>query len=291
MQIGFITQLLWSRYGPFWVKLFQGVGGETVFADAKSVTYQTKRVDLEEIGGLVFRLAVLQALLLKVDYIVVPDINYSSNATKGSAQDPWIANFVDTLARKVKGLPPILRVPATLNISQSELEKLVIQTLYPLTRQSNEVRRIWERYHGSIKTQSQPEPPSISSGDYLGVIGQPWLVNENLVNALKTDKQILAQHQIDPNYLQQEGLRVRRDLINSDIEVIGAAHYLGRKGNIKEVIMLVDKTSGADIWLTKRIKRLIHKPFTIKYIQDLLPTNKLINKLMVQASPQDLLSN
>ncbi len=279
MQVGFVTQLLWSRYGSFWIKLFKGIGAEIVFADARNITYQTKRVALKEIDGLVFRLAALQALSLNVNFIVAPDVNYSSKATKGSAQDPWIANFVDTLARKVKGLPPILRVPATLNIPPLKLEKLVTQTLYPLTRQVNEVRLVWERYHSSVKYQSQPEPHSIPKGDYLGVIGQPWLVDEAIVSVLKTDKKILAQHQIDPNYLQQEGLRVRNDLISSDSEVIGAAHYLNRKGNVKEIIMLADKTSGADIWLTRRVKHIIHKPFTIKYIQDLLPTNELINKL------------
>ncbi len=288
MRVGFITQLLWTRYGPFWVNLFRGIGAEVVFADAKSVTYQTKRADLEEIDSLVFRLAVLQALSLNVNFIVAPEINYSSKGTKGSAQDPWIANFVDTLTNKVKGLPPIIGVPATLSIPQHKLEKLVTQVLYPLARQVHDIKRVWERYYNNTKKQNYLKPYLNPRENYLGIIGQPWLVDEALISVLNTANPILAQYQLDYSYLQQEGLRVRDDLISSDSEVIGAAHYLGRKGNIQEITMLADKSSGADIWLTKRVKRIVHKPFTIKYIQDLLPMNELVNKIIVQATPQIL---
>lgn len=283
MRVGFITQLLWSRYGPFWAKLFKEIGVEVVFADVQNLNYKIKSFNLKEVDGFMFRLAILQALSLdNVDLIIAPNINHASISSKGSAQDPWIANFPDTLAQKVKGLPPILQVPATLRLPYDELEKLVMQILYPLTRQANDIRRVWER-HYNIKEPKFTEPnwsTYANKNKVLGVVGQPWLICEALVEALKNDSnQIIAQHQLDPNYLQQEGLRINNDLTTNDSEFIGAVHYLGRKGSINKLVMLADKTSGSDAWLMKRAKHLTHKPFTVNYIQDLMPANELADKL------------
>ena len=279
MKVGFITQLLWVRYGSFWVKMFENIGVEVVFPNPK-MTYKAQNINLEEVSGFVFRLAVLQAIMLDVDFVVAPNINFDSKASKGSAQDLWIADFPNALASQVRSLSPILPVPATLNLPLADLEKLAMQTLYPLTHQATEVKRAWERYSSGIKDQVPAYAKAPQGENHIGVIGQPWLLSEDLVKALGVNK-FFAQHKLDPGFLQKEGMRVRKDLLSSDTEVIGAAHYLDRKGSIKEIIMLADNSSGADVWLTKRVGRIINKPFSVKYIQDLLPISELVGKLTV----------
>ena len=59
-------------------------------------------------------------------------------------------------------------------------------------------------------------------------------------------------------------------LIPTDSEVLGAARYLGRKGSVTKLVMIADKTSGADAWLVSRVQKLVYKPLEVVYLQDVL---------------------
>ncbi len=270
MQVGFITQLLWPRYGAFW---------EALIAETGATPQRPPLLDPEEalgdprvraVPGLAFRLAAAQALALHdVDVLVVPDLNPGEETPRGSGQDLWIASFPDALQATLHSVPPVLAVPASLH---SNLESLAVNTLHALTNDLTTVRRSWERHRAKAKPPRSNEPRwQKRSGERktVGIVGQPWLVTDEVLALLRDEHtHVVGQHQLDPVMLRREGERADPKLIATDREVVGAARYLSRKGDIDEVWILVDRGSGADAALAARIERLSRTAPTVKVLQD-----------------------
>ena len=286
MRVGFITQLLWSRYGRFWVSLLDGIEAEPQFATVEQVTETVQDERLAQIPGLSFRLAAAQALALQgCDFIVAPELNPGETVARGGGQDPWIASFPDALASTLSGLPPVISVPATLQMDlKTELQPLVLERLLPLSRDPAQVRRVWERTKGSVKPPRYPSPRwtrTPSETATVGLLAQSWLLTDKLVETLKTEEtHLVSQHQLEPETLRAEGWRLESRLSYTDAEVLGAARYLGRRGSVERLRLLVDKTSGSDAWLQTQVKRLVHKPLTVSYLQDVL-TEEALSTLFV----------
>ncbi len=281
MRVGFITQLLWPRYGAFWEKLLVGVAAEPIFAEPQAVQAVLQDKKLQDIPGVIFRLAVAEALALEEsDVIIAPDLNPGEDSARGSGQDPWIASFPEALAKSFAGLPPIISVPASL---EDNLETLVISTLQSLTHDPGLVRRVWERNRASARPPRYEPRWQLrpAQGGMPGLLGQPWLLSDQVVQKLKNDdRHIVSQHQLKPDMLRREGKQVDERLVATDSEVLGAARFLGRKGSISRLIMLADKTSGADAWLLSRIQRLVHKPLELVYVQDLLSPAEFVSMFL-----------
>lgn len=279
MRIGFITQLLWHRYGDLWTRLAQEVDAEPLFAEERLALEYLRDERLRDIPALSFRLAAAQALALQqVDLLIVPDLNAASDATRGAAQDPWIANFPETLATQVSGLPPIVAVPAGF---EANLEGLVIETLLKVARDPARVRRAWERHRSHAKQSRKPEPrwqKRASETQLITVIHQPWL-NPKAFLTPKEGIHLIDQNELEPLSLQQEGQRFDEKLIMSDQEVIGAARLTARRGGVDKLIFVADKHSGSDIWLSERIKKMSHKPLELFYLQDIVSPEQLLVKV------------
>jgi hypothetical protein len=270
MRIGFITQLLWPRYGDFWVKLVSGAGLEPVYASSERVRRALDDARLERIPGTAFRLAAAQALALDADLIFAPDLNPGESATRGGGQDAFIANFPEALTTTLSGLPPVVGVPASLSVVG--LEGLAFSTLLSLTHDAGLVRRVWERQRTAAKAPRLPElrwQVRPSEGGTVGVIGQPWLLSDALVRRVVGEGHWVAQHQLEPALLRDEGQRVDDRLVGTDTEVLGAAHFLGRKGSITRLVMIADETSGVDAWLIAQVQRSVHKRLSVAYVQRL----------------------
>lgn len=287
MRVGFITQLLWSRYGHFWLKLFQGAEADTCFPVLEQLAGALKDERVTAIPGLAFQLAAAQTLTLEgVDLLVVPDLNANQSSTRGAGQDPWIASFPETLRTTLGSLPPVVAVPATL---EPNLESLAVSTLHTLLHDPALVRRVWERHKRQAKPPRYPEPrwqARPSEGKSIGLIGQPWLFTDAVLESLRADgRHLVGQHQFAPERLRQEGERVEHGLIGSDQEVLGAARLLSRKGDIGQIWMIADQTSGSDAWLARRVAKAIHKPLELRYLQDLFDPASLVTAL---ASGADL---
>ena len=282
MRVGFITQLLWSRYGRFWGSLLDGIGAEPQFATIEQVTETVQDGRLAQIPGLSFRLAAAQALALQgCDVIVAPELNPGETVARGGGQDPWVASFPDALASTLSGLPPVISVPATL---QGDLQPLVLERLLPLSRDPAQLRRVWERTKGSVKPPRYLSPRwtrTPSETTTVGLLGQPWLLTDKLVETLHGEEtHLVSQHLLDPEALRDEGWRLDARLSATDAEVLGAARYLGRRGSVGRLRLLVDKTSGADNWLQTQVTRLVHKPLTVTYLQDVL-TEETLSTLFI----------
>jgi hypothetical protein len=276
MRVGFITQLLWPRYGDFWVKLVTGAGLEPIYAAPDDVRRALRDERLGSVPGVAFRLAAAQALALEADVIVAPDLNPGASTARGSAQDPFIANFPEALTTLVGGLPSVVGVPASL---AGGLETLAVSTLHSLVRDPGLVRRVWERHRTGARAPRVPEPKwrvRPAEGGTVGLVGQPWLLREALERLALARvappggfRHAVSQRQLDPSLLQKEGGRLDDRLLPTDAEALGAVRLLSRKGSVTELLMLADRTSSADAWLLGRAQRLVHKPFAVVYVQEL----------------------
>ncbi|MCA9836746.1 MAG: hypothetical protein KC422_07525 [Trueperaceae bacterium] len=279
MRIGFISQLLWDRYGDFWVKLFGEFDAEIHFASAESSLALMQDERLATIPGWSFKLAAAQALsLLEVDLLLAPDLNWGEYGQKASGQDPWIANFPETLQRQFAALPPVLAVPAWL---EPEIESLVTTSLMNISHDPAKVRRAWERHRGRLKPQRFVEPRWIkraSEKEMVGLLAQPWTTAKDFLNLPETSY-LIRQSQLDPKVLRAEGMRFDPKLIPTDQEVMGAARLLARRGSVDRLIFLADKDAGADQNLYSRVQKLVHKPLELVYLQDLTSPEQVVISL------------
>mgnify|MGYP001003820958 CR=1 FL=1 len=117
VRVGFVTQLLWPRYGRFWQQLAEAAGAESVFPDLAGVSAALHDEAVRNVPGAAFRLAAAQAVSLaeEVDVLVVPRLNRESEVARGAGQDPWISDFPGALQSAVPGLPAIRPVLAELD--------------------------------------------------------------------------------------------------------------------------------------------------------------------------------
>lgn len=281
MRVGFITQLLWPRYGPFWLRLVQGLEAEAVFAAEDKLQLAWRDPRLEAVPGLALRLAVAQALSLQhCDLLIAPDLNPGADVPRGGGQDPWIASFPDTLATSLAGLPPVVGVPAAL---EPDLEGRAIEVMTLLDRDVGKVRRVWERYRRAARSPHPPEPRWQRRPDEretVGLLAQPWLLTDSLQASLAEGRHLVSQQQLEPVRLREEGYRVDTRLVPTDAEVLGAARYLSRRGSVERLELLLDRSSGADLWLEQQVAKVVHKPLSSVYLQD-LPPETLLSSLIV----------
>lgn len=282
MRVGFVTQLLWDRFGPLWTRLVADVGAEVVLPPAARGGVESGR--LGDVPGIAFRLAVAQALALAdCDLLIVPDLNPGPDQPRGGGQDPWVASFPAALVRSVGALPPVVAVPAA---PDGDLEGLAVEILLRINRDVVAARRSWQRHRGLARAAAAgadrwpAAPPGVRT---VAVVCQPWLASDALAEAVLAASgegtaraRALAQSVVDPAVLRREGARIEPDLVGTDLEALGAARLFARRGGIDDLRLVLDLESGADAWLGRRIETAIHKPFTVVPLQDLPDPETLI---------------
>ena len=278
VRVGFITQLLWPRYGDFWVRLVEGAGAEARFPNPERVLeFNDER--LADIPGVVFRLAAAQALSLHdADLIVAPDLNFGTDIARGGGQDAFVASFPEALSGSFGGLPPVVAVPASLS---GELETRAVEFLLSLSRDAAKVRRVWERNRALATAPRYPEPRwSVPPYETVAIVAQPWLLSDALVKRLQAGgSHAVSQHSFDPAQLRAEGWRAEPRLVPTDAEVLGAARLLGRRAAVTRLRFVADATSGADAWLYAQVGKLVHKPLSVTYLQDVFSAEELVQLL------------
>jgi hypothetical protein len=283
MRVGFIRGLLWERYGDFWVSLLRGLELEPQFADPAHVHQLMKGVT---VPGTSFQVAIAEAFALSgMDLIIAPHLNpqppeASKTINRGSGQDPWTASFPQAL-QTLSGLPSVVGVPARL---ESSLETLAIELLLSIKHDPAKVRLVWERHKRKAQPKRFSEPQwrkQPGQREVVAVTGQPWLFVTPLLEKLNNPKvHFIFQHQLDPSLLREEAKRLEKRLIDTDAEVLGGSRYFNRKGDIDKLIMLVDKSSGADHWLEQQAKKIVTKPLEVVYLQDLVSESEMVEALL-----------
>lgn len=272
VRIGFVTQLLWHRYGRFWRELVEAAGAEPVFPTLDRVREALTDESVQGVGSASFRLAAAQALSLAddVDWLVVPALNRESDVTRGGAQDPWIADFPSALQSSL-GLPAVKAVPCNLG---QEMEPTAIEFLRGLVRDPAQVSRVWAR----VRTHAKPPRLAPVTWEYrpgelatVALIGQPWLLNDSLAKVTTAPAEhVVPQHRLDPLVLREEGRRLDPQLIDSDAETLGAARLAARRASVSRLRLVVDAGSGSDAWLARRLEKSVHKAVEVVNLQNAL---------------------
>ncbi|MEX2534014.1 MAG: hypothetical protein WD273_00320 [Trueperaceae bacterium] len=270
MRIGFVTQLLWDRYGAFWHHLFEEIGAEVAVPDSESVPGFLDDSRVTSVPGLAFQLAVAQALTLQeCDLLVVPSLNAGSESRRGGGQDPWVSDFPGALGT-LRGIPPVLGVPAWLAAGQ---ETLVVESLQQIVRDATRVRRVWDRHRSRLRHEPLSDPGwgTAAGRKTVGVLGQPWLLNDDLASRVApAEARVIGQHKIDPFRLREEGSRLDPRMIPTDQEALGAARLFSRRGTVSELHLIIDVTSGSDLWLQDRITKHAGKPLVVHSLQEII---------------------
>ena len=291
VRVGFITQLLWDRYGPLWLELVRDAGAEPLVADAAAVRAALQDPRVAAIAPLAFRLAAAQALALAdADMLIVPDLNAAASddglaagpVPRGGGADPWVADFPDALRSALAGLPRLVAVPAS---TGPGIESTVIPTLQNLVHDGHSVRRIWARRRADARPPHPRAPRwTLLPGERrtVGLVAQPWLLSDRLAErAADEGDHVVAQHRLDPERLRQEAARLDPSLVPTDAEVLGAGRLFARRGGVERVRIVADRSSGADAWLVDRLRTHVRKPLEVRYLQDVLADLDPVDSLLV----------
>jgi len=273
VRVGFVTQLLWPRYGRFWHQLAEAAGAEAVFPTLEGAREALTHDAVRQVPAAAFRLAAAQAVSLaeQVDVLLVPRLNRESEVQRGAAQDPWIADFPGALQSAVAGLPNVRAVPAELGPT---VEAEAVAFVQALVRDAAQVARVWGRM------RAQAKPPAVAPVNWtvrpgelatVALLGQAWLLNDALARQLSAPgEHVVSQHRLDPAELAEEGLRADPQLIGTDAEVLGAARSAARRASVSRLRLVVDADAGSDAWLARRVQKASHKPVEVVTLQDAL---------------------
>lgn len=262
MRVGFVTRLLWDRYGTFWSGLIGAAPADVIMPEPEGVRRALTDPRLARIPGSAFREAAAQAIALSTcDRIVAPDLNFGYQGARGSAQDPFVADFPAALARTVPGLPPILAVPA--DLAAPGLETKAIEILLAVAPGPSGVRRVWQTRRAEARPPRPPAPPAQrpATATLVGLVGQPWHLRDEVVERLtRPGEELIPAHGFDPRDLREEGLRLDDGLAPTDAEALGAVRRLARRTGVARLRMIVDPESGADDWLERKARTLVRRP-------------------------------
>lgn len=266
MRVGFVTRLLWDRYGPFWRRLLSSVGADVVLPEAEEVARWADDDRLDAVSGVAFREAAAQAIALAAcDRIVVPHLNPGYEGARGSAQDPFVADFPGALAQVIPGLPGLLAVPAELNLDRIEGRAIEVLTL--VAPSSAQVPRAWQTHRADARPPRAPGlPPDVAGGASrtVALIGQPWHLAPKAERRYGARaERLVAASRFAPGELREEGWRIDPKLAPTDAEALGAARRLGRRPGVDRVRMIVDRSSGADAWLERRAREQVRHRFEV----------------------------
>ena len=277
-----MTSVLWPRYGHFWNKLAADAGAELIVAEPELVLRQLEQRFVREIPSTVFRLATAEAITLAdCDWIVTPYPNMGSDSRRGGAQDPWISDFPEVLS-SAAGLRNLFAVPTWLD---PEVEALAVTFLQELLHDGWQTRKIMERHRNLFAPRPLPAPKPTRQGT-VGVVGQPWLIDDTLAGLAVPEGKILAQSAIEPAVLREEGARHHEGLPDTDLEVLGAVHWLSRRGGIERIVMLVDGESQMNTWLAGQAARIARREVSVLRVQDVLPGAELHMHLLTRYASQ-----
>lgn len=268
MKVGFITQLLWPRYGAFWRSLASMAEYEPLMPTRAGTLEQLARPELAAIGSVSFRIAAAQALELaeEASLLVVPDLTLGEHHPRGAGENPWVAAFGDQLAISFPELPPLVSAPTTLG---AVAEPAVLQFLHDGLFDNRLVKRVWDRVRAPLYTEQvvrgDPFKKAANAPLFTGVLAQPWLVNAALVTAL-TERYgpVVSPASLSPEQLRAEGARAaERPHMPTDLEVLGAGRLFARRQAVGNIVFVADPHSSADAWLAARLEKLAGPRFSV----------------------------
>lgn len=272
VRVGFVTQLLWDRYGAFWRDLAEGAGAEAVLPEPGAVNQVLSDLPDDAAPTAAFRLALAQAMALaETDLLVLPRLNPEDKGDRGGGSDRWIADLPGAL---VDAMPSGARSLAVATYPDEGVETAAVQFVTDLVRGAAEVGRVWARFRTRAEALAQGRGPTraraqadraaaraLAHGNARVYLAQPWVMSTEVAARLaNADERAVTQLAVDPAKAREEGWRFDERLLHTDAEVIGAARLLGRRSGVGELRMIVDEASPSDAWLVRRLTQVTRRP-------------------------------
>jgi hypothetical protein len=270
VRVGFVTPLLWERFGPPWVGALRDLGAEVVLPEGEAVVAALGDRRVADLQGLAPRLAVAAALACgAVDLLLVPELGAPREGGPGAAQDPWVAELPAMVGRAVPGGPAVVGLPFERG---AHVAARAMPILTRVHRDAGIVRRAWERHKRDLETPWRPvgTPPGPTGvGRKVALVGAPWWLRVGALPLLRGDgERLLGQYELEPADARAEGWRVRPELIESDAEVLGAARRFARQADVDTVRLVLDFQAPSAPWLERRVRELAGRSLEVVAVQE-----------------------
>jgi hypothetical protein len=272
VRVGFVTPLLWERFGPPWVSLVADVGAEVVLPTPERIVAALDDPHLERVEALAPRIAVAAAVACgDVDLLVVPELLAHRDGGRGSAQDPWVADLPTMIGRALPGGPGVIGVPVERG---PHVANVVMPLLMRVNRDAGVVRRAWERRRRELETpwkgRGTTRAAAPADGPRVALVGPPWWLAPGALAILgRGAGTLVGQFQLDPEDARAEGRRVRDDLVDPDAEAIGAARRFARQAEVDAVRLAVDGRSATAGWLERRVREVAPRGLEVVSVDEL----------------------
>lgn len=271
VRVGFVTPLLWQRFGPPWAALIADIGADAVQPAADEIVQALDDPRVAAVSALAPRIAVASAVACgNVDLLVVPQLLAPRDGGRGSAQDPWVADLPAMIARTLSGGPGVVPVPVERG---PHVDNAVMPALMRINRDAGVVRRAWERRRRELETPWRGPvtraTPAPGEGPRVALVGEPWWFTPATIPMLRQGAgRLVGQFQLDPEDVRAEGRRVRDDLVDPDAEVIGAARRFARQSAVDVVRLVLDRESGTAPWLERRVREVATRALEVVWVTD-----------------------
>ena len=271
VRVGFVTPLLWQRFGPPWAALVADIGADAVRPSADEIVAALGDPRVAAVSALAPRIALASAVACgNVDLLVVPQLLAPRDGGRGSAQDPWVADLPAMIARALIGGPGVVPVPVERG---PHVANAVMPALMRINRDAGVVRRAWERRRRELETPwrgpvtSRPAP---TDGPRVALVGEPWWFTPSTIPIVGQGAgRLVGQFQLDPEDARAEGRRVQGDLVDPDAEVIGAARRFARQSAVDAVRLVLDRESATAPWLERRVREVATRALEVVWVTDL----------------------
>ncbi len=253
MRVGVLEGFLSRRYLGFWVPYLEALGVEVVRALVPPDLGQPYCLPVQGIW------AQVEALKAQgVDYLLLPDLQEGVESERGGGACPWLLDLEAALRRLGPGLPPVLKVPASLSPRVLGRAGEIGQIL---TQNPMLVGRALDRTRSLLKSP----PPLPTPQGSVGVVAQPYLLEdprfrEEVVSALAQVGLQPSFPDLPPERLREEGRRFSHLDLPTDLELAGALHYLARLGRIRGLLLLVSYACPPIQAFFQRMGRQLTKP-------------------------------
>jgi hypothetical protein len=284
VRVGFLSHLLWDRYGSLWTSLAEAAGAEPVFvtSDAVWATWGDERVAIAD--ALAFRVAIASALALaeaRVELLLVPELLPEGGGSRGAAQDPWVAALPLMLARTVPGLPPVVGVPVE---AGENLESHAVTYLRRLGVEAGSIRRLWTQHRALAFRDARVRPiPAHPPAGAVAWLGQPWWATEPLARWANPEAPArYGAWNFPTAALRDEGRRTEPNLADSDAEALGALRRVLRAGDALRLRWVTDEASGAEAWLLRRARALAGEQLEVVALGSLATQEACVRALLEQ---------
>ena len=284
VRVGFLTHLLWDRYGPFWATLARAAGAEVVLPAPADVVARLTDPRVAAASAVAFRLAIGAALALEdVDLLVVPRLNPEDGGDRGAGQDPWVADLPTMLGRTVPGLPPLWPVPAELD---RPVESAAVSFLRRLTPDAGILRRAWSQHRAEARParRSAATTAAPAGAATIALVGQPWWATPAMATLFAgPDERMVGPYAWTPAGLRDEGRRLDPGLIDTDAEALGAVRRCARSATIARLRLVVDGGAGSDLWLARRAAEIAPRQLEVVDLRGQPEPERVIEALLLPA--------